>query len=77
MNIIFVDCGQAFEIISRQNLMTKMKKMEISAKLIRLAKITMDGSQAKIITNQGTTQLLLNQGSDKHMICLQLFSMSR
>ena len=53
---MFIDFKQAFDSIFRDRLIEDMKRMEIPSKLIRLSKMTMDGSQAKAISNGRLTR---------------------
>jgi hypothetical protein len=55
LHILFIDFKQAFDNINRRSLVDQMQQMQIPEKLIKLTKITMDNSRARISTTEGVT----------------------
>jgi hypothetical protein len=53
--ILFIDFKQAFDNINRRSLVEQMQQMKIPEKLIKLTKMTMDNSKARISTTEGVT----------------------
>lgn len=56
LHVLFLDFRQAFDGLNRQKVLEDMQAMEVPAKLIRLTKMTMEGSRARVITNEGATE---------------------
>lgn len=59
--IIFIDFKIAFDSINRQTLIEDMIKIGTPSKLVKLTKMTMDNSCAKIMTSEGTTDNIIIQ----------------
>jgi hypothetical protein len=55
LHILFIDFKQAFDNINRRSLVEQMQQMKIPEKLIKLTKMTMDNSRARISTTEGVT----------------------
>jgi hypothetical protein len=55
LHILFIDFKQAFDNINRRSLVEQMQQMKIPEKLIKLTKMTMDNSKARISTTEGVT----------------------
>jgi hypothetical protein len=55
LHILFIDFKQAFDNINRRSLVEEMQQMQIPEKLIKLTKMTMDNSRARISTIEGVT----------------------
>jgi hypothetical protein len=55
LHILFIDFKQAFDNINRRSLVEQMQQMQIPEKLIKLTKMTMDNSRARISTTEGVT----------------------
>jgi hypothetical protein len=53
--ILFIDFKQAFDNINRNSLVEQMQQMKIPEKLIKLTKMTMGNSRARISTAEGVT----------------------
>lgn len=56
LHMIFIDFKQAFDSIVRFKLIKEMENLKIPSKLIKLTKMTMEGSLAKVVTSEGTTE---------------------
>jgi hypothetical protein len=55
LHILFIDFKQAFDNINRHSLVEQMQQMKIPEKLIKLTKMTMDDSRARISTTECVT----------------------
>jgi hypothetical protein len=63
LNMLFVDLRKSFDSVNRERIYEAMKQMEIPDKLIRLTRMTVNTTQAKIkIDNKLSTKFEFNAG---------------
>jgi Reverse transcriptase (RNA-dependent DNA polymerase)/Endonuclease/Exonuclease/phosphatase family len=58
LHVIFIDFKQAFDSLKRNIMIKDAKRLGVPAKLIRMVKMTLEGSKAAIKTNEGITKAI-------------------
>jgi hypothetical protein len=78
LHILFIDFKQAFDNINRRSLVEQMQQMKIPEKLIKLTKMTMDNSKARISTTEGVTnEINIERGVRQgHALSTTLFNIA-